>query len=200
VIVQNDTILQALDKNWNDVAPKFFFYERNDTMSKLVRKKYFGKSKKIGKPENLNKFTIMLSDRSFFWPTSEAAKLQSKVSPVYLYFYSHTTDFSLAHFVTLFRRRFHYIVEILLDLASAWVDKHIFGRRHHNYGLLLYALKCNIIQLSKLFINFIGCCHADEQFVQFNTPFSAEIFPKDGENYLMSKDFVKLWADFARAS
>jgi hypothetical protein len=43
-----------------------------------------------------------------------------------------------------------------------------------------------------------GCCHADEQFIQFNTPFSPPITPLDKEQYKMSRDFVKLFADFAK--
>jgi len=43
-----------------------------------------------------------------------------------------------------------------------------------------------------------GCCHADEQFIMFNTPISTDLTPEYGELYKMSKDVVKLWADFAK--
>jgi hypothetical protein len=134
VIVQNETLLKSLENNWNEVAPKFLFYEKNDSVSQHVRNQYFGKMKKIGKPSNLNKLTIMLSDRSFYWPLSESANLQAKISPVYVYYYSHVGDFSLAHMCTLFRGRFHFAVELIFDLIASFFNRNILGRRHHNYG------------------------------------------------------------------
>lgn len=134
-LVQNETMLNALQTNWNEVVPKFLFYDRNDSVSKVMRKQYFGNSKKIGVPENLQKITLMFTDRSFFWPISEAATLQSKISPVYLYYYAYTGGFSFAQFIPLFRKKFHYIVEIILDKIMQYINTNILWKRHHNYGM-----------------------------------------------------------------
>lgn len=173
--VQNKTLVQAMNKDWNDVAPKILFYQRNDPLSEKIRKKYFGKIRKITK-KHQSKITNMVSDGVFFYPASESARMQSKVAPVYLYYYLHAGDFSLAHVVCLFRGDYHYVIEMLLDSIKKWININVYGRRHHYYG----------------------ACHGDEQFLQFNTPITADINPEEGGvHYKMSKDFVKLWADFA---
>jgi len=140
VIVENDTVLNGLENDWNNVVHKLIFYEKNDAVSSQAKQMYFGNTDKIGSPENLDVFTTMVSDRAIFWPASEAALLQSKVSPVYLYYYSHINDFSFAHFVTLFRRRFHYTVELTLDLILQLVNKYVLGRKHHQYGTVYIKL------------------------------------------------------------
>ena len=141
--VQNKTLMKALNEDWYDVAPKILFLQRNDDAFRKVRQQYFGNSKKITKKHKA-KLTNLVSDAVFFYPASESARLQAKVSPVYLYYYPHVGEFSLAHMVTLFRGNYHYIIEFLLDAVRKWINLNIIGQRHHYYGV----------------------CHGDEQFLQ----------------------------------
>lgn len=132
--VQNKTLMRALNNDWNYSAPKILFLSRNDAFSRKLREQYFGKIKKITK-KHKTKLTNMVSDGAFFYPASESARLQSKVSPVYMYYYLHVGDVSLAHLVCLFRGDYHYIIELLLDSIKKWINLNIIGQRHHYYGL-----------------------------------------------------------------
>lgn len=131
--MKNKTLVKALNNDWNDAAPKILFLPRDDQKSQKIRSHYFGKTKKISK-KHKNKLTNMVSDGVFFYPASESAKLQSKVAPVYLYYYLHAGDFSLAHLVCLFRGDYHYIIEFLLDSIRKWININIVGQRHNYYG------------------------------------------------------------------
>lgn len=89
--------LAQLDQEWNKLAPTIFHYGQSaphpSNISNAIREHYFGK-KNISL-ETKDKLILALTDRNFIYCTAKAASLQSKFSPVYLYYldYSGTSSF-----------------------------------------------------------------------------------------------------------
>ncbi|XP_021944608.1 esterase E4 [Folsomia candida] len=79
--------LTQLDQEWSKLAPLTFHYSQTashpSNVSASIREHYFGK-KNISL-ETKDKLITALTDRNFIYCTAQAASLQSKFSPVYLY-------------------------------------------------------------------------------------------------------------------
>ncbi|KAE8750498.1 Carboxyl/Cholinesterase 18 [Frankliniella occidentalis] len=102
--ILNDTLVQELDENWADVAPKLLHLHDNRTgetpsLMHQIREHYF-QNASLG--HSHKQLVQLISDRDFFAGVNDyvltAAATQS--SPVYMYSFEYRGEFSLTHFLT----------------------------------------------------------------------------------------------------
>lgn len=110
--IANDTLLKHLNDNWDDIAP--YLLDFNDTIpvnhhtqvAEKIRKHYLGS-------EPIDSKTIvpiihMMRDRLFAHSYEKAVRLQAKKnkSPVWNYFYSYRSMYSLSEIMSRTTRNF----------------------------------------------------------------------------------------------
>lgn len=103
----NKTMSTVAQEDWRYFLDRtIWFPAENDTAEK-VRHFYFGDepfdnnaSALVPTPnmdplEKLGSYTNMISDRGFYFDTHHGVKIQSLHSPVYLYYYSYRSEWSV---------------------------------------------------------------------------------------------------------
>ncbi|CAG7830460.1 unnamed protein product [Allacma fusca] len=176
-ILRDPEVTEKLNTNWTHWAPIMFDFEelpvfkRNEVSHRIWKQYLHGKTIQR---EYLYDIADIYSDASFYAPLHEAALLQAKYSPVYLYLNSYQGRFGVFQLFNSMTR----ILPLLLDagfmLLYRWVMAEVFGYKFHHYGT----------------------CHADDIGLFFRIDFITNIKPYD-DDYYMSKAVVHQWAYFA---
>jgi len=93
-------LMEKLDKQWDEIAPVLFIYEKTasdkDVVSSKIRQFYFG-DKAINR-ETFTNLSDIVMDRFTGFPLVMTAKYYSKAAPVYLYYFSHHPELSALKF------------------------------------------------------------------------------------------------------
>jgi len=136
VIMRNESLLHFGEIHWNEVAPKFLYYDESDvTTSRKIRDFYFGKDTKIDTLDKLDNYTALLGDRHFFVGVAKAIELHAKEAPTYIYYYTYPGEFTLANILLSIKGKYPVMVEVLSHVVSSWVRKTIFGINPPRYGI-----------------------------------------------------------------
>jgi len=105
--------------------------ERN---SERIRRQYF--QSPIGSESSFQNFTNMFSDKLFFLPAHNAAMLQSRHAPVYMYYFNHPTKFSLSKLASATSEQTVVPAEIQIAtyVAGSWFREYLLGFKRPFYG------------------------------------------------------------------
>ena len=128
---------EKLNSNWTHWAPIMFDYEelplfkRNEVSHRIWRQYLQGKT--ISR-ENLYDIVDIYSDASFYAPLHEAALLQAKHSPVYLYLNSYRGSFGVFQIFSSMSRYLPLLLDAAVLLLYKWIMTEFFGVKFHHYG------------------------------------------------------------------
>ncbi|OXA51774.1 esterase E4 [Folsomia candida] len=188
----NKTMQTVAQEDWGFFLDRTIWFPSEEETAEKVRHFYFGDDDSSLVPANvssntdlitkinmnplerLDSYTNMISDRGFFYDAHHGASMQSIHSPVYLYYYSYRGKWSVVNFFPEISGTFNRQLEVTWSLLTTWVAANVFGRQLPNYG----------------------ASHSDELSLLFYMPWVSEIYA-ESQDYDMSLDLVKLWADFA---
>lgn len=130
-ILRNDTMRKILNSKWEQFAPVllgFKNYTDKEMLSKEV-KQYYLNNNPITQ-QNAKETANMVSDRNFFLDNHDAALLQSKVAPTYIYYYTYQGLFALGNL--LFSRSPLPLpgnLDYLVGTGLNWVSSNLLRRR-----------------------------------------------------------------------
>ena len=71
----------------------------------------------------------------WFVPSHNSAKIQSKFSNVYLYYFSYPREQSLANFILAMKGKYPVMLEIIYSVLSSWVKQNVFGITLPHHGV-----------------------------------------------------------------
>lgn len=77
----------------------------------------------------------MFTDRFWLTDLEPAVTYQSKLAPVYLYYYTYPTEFTLTNFVLALKGEHHVLVEIMGMALKHLVKKYLFWENVPNFGI-----------------------------------------------------------------
>ncbi|CAL8100204.1 unnamed protein product [Orchesella dallaii] len=181
VILANKTMADKAKTDWPFFIERaLWFNSSKGIAAEKIRNFYFGNNADPAlvaeNPfEALDNYTTMISDRGFNHDAHHGARIQSKYSPVYMYYYSYRGEWSAVNYFKEVRGAWPRLVEVAWAIAAAWVRKNILGQPLTNYG----------------------ASHSDELALMFHMPWVSDVTPECND-YTMSLDLIKLWADFGR--
>lgn len=170
-------------KNFLNWAPKVMHFDsdmREVGASAKIREFYFGSESKMqsmSETQLLKKFTDLWGDRLFMVGVAQSAIIETRTNPnpTYLYLFEHEGGFSLTDLMYQLEDCIHPVFGILLERATFLFKSYILGQ--------------NVPHIIP------GTCHGDESAMLFSGLLQRINFR--GTDEQMSKDFVKLWVDFA---
>jgi carboxylesterase type B len=176
--IKNETRRRLLNDNWRKISPIIFYFDDHPNQWNISNKvrDYYLKNGKISL-DSLEDTTNMFSDREFFEGTHDSAKMQSKVAPVYLYYYKYRGKFGFGSLLlSTTGRSLPASLDAVISTTTTWFRSNVLRREKRHYGV----------------------CHADELPIFYNIPLlTREIFPGT-EDYAFSQSVVKLWTTFAQ--
>ncbi|CAL8090404.1 unnamed protein product [Orchesella dallaii] len=177
LIARNESLRQNLRQRMETFLPRLLYLEdnTNTTVLSQLREYYYLEEPNADSLDELRNFTNMFTDRFWLTDLHRAVKYQSKLAPVYLYYYTYSGEFTLTDFVLALKGEHHPLVEILAMTLKNLVKKYLFWETLPNFGI----------------------CHSDELSLQFYMPLLARISPSH-RDYEMSREIVKLWVQFAK--
>ncbi|ODN04518.1 Venom carboxylesterase-6 [Orchesella cincta] len=94
-IYESDEWTQEMNLNWNNLAPQFLVYNKNDTnLINSINEFYLNVtiSDNIDFQADMQGFTNIFSDRLYIHASLEAVKIQGNFSPVFLYYNDYATE------------------------------------------------------------------------------------------------------------
>jgi carboxylesterase type B len=169
----NKSLKEEVSKNWNELSPNFFHYEKsNKELTTKIRNFYIGDdpSQPLSFDEKFQNITNAFSDRLYIHALRETVKIQSQWSPIYLYYFNYPLYRSLVY---------------LFDINS-------------NYPILPQfvwkEIKWFLNEIFKIPNLSLGVGHGDEISLIFQLPLF-DISPKS-KDFLISQFMVNLWANF----
>jgi carboxylesterase type B len=178
-ILANYSMAAVAKNDWRLFIERVLWFNSSTGIAaEKIREKYFGSHTAFRHPdpfETLDNYTTMISDRGFNYDAHHGVLLQSKYSPVYVYYYTYRGEWSAVTYFKEIRGAWPRLVEVAWALAATWVRKKIFGQPLPTYG----------------------ASHSDELALLFHMPLVSDITP-DCNDYTMSVDLIKLWVDFAK--
>ncbi|CAL8073925.1 unnamed protein product [Orchesella dallaii] len=175
-------LIPKLDEKWDKMLPELMCFDKtSDTTAQKIRKYYFGTNTfEDDEFEFKRNFTLLNSDGLFYEPIRRAAMLHAKQgSPTYMYLYDYDSSM-LPRSYSLFRavRSDDWIfseAKLAISVIMDWLRENVFGGDGpHQFG----------------------ATHADDLFQLWNIEWVIELF--SGRDYEFSRNFVKLFVDFAR--
>lgn len=176
-IIRNRALLSEIESNWYNVAPKLLGYLDNDQreFTKILTNFYLpaASSTQIDFNWAFQNFTDMFSDRLYNTATHISIKEHAKQAPVYPYYYNYRSRFSFSNLLLL-TGKLPPIVDIGIALTSNFIRT----------------------RLAKMPKSNLGVCHGDEVLMLFHLGVLSNVHNRH-KDYEMSKDFVKLWVNFA---
>ncbi|ODN00458.1 Venom carboxylesterase-6 [Orchesella cincta] len=181
VILANKTMADKAKTDWPFFLERaLWFNATNEIAAEKIRLFYFGAtSNETSVTENpfeaLDNYTTMISDRGFNKDAHHGARIQSKHSPVFMYYYTYRGEWSAVNYFKEVRGAWPRLVEVAWAIAAAWVRKNILGQPLTNYG----------------------ASHSDELALMFHMPWVSDV-TQECNDYPMSEDLIKLWVDFGR--
>lgn len=203
----NQTILDEAD-DWQNWAPKAFHYNPKRTdISQKLRQFYFGaQTKHLNSRDLIQNFTNLFGDRLFIVGVAQAALLERKFVPTYLYYYEHDGGFNLGTFLATSQAKIHPIVDLIAERLRYLYVTFLLGEeyRHDVPGLYIhthYTFNKNMKFYGKKFYCHIiyapssGTAHYDEFAMLYSGPL--EYMYMTSKDVKMSIEMVKLWVDFA---
>ncbi|CAL8109732.1 unnamed protein product [Orchesella dallaii] len=124
-------------EEWKKYLPTLIGFGDQEVIEKnseRIRREYF--QTPIGSESSFQNFTNMFSDKLFFLPAHNAAMLQSRHSPVYMYYFNHPTKFSLSKLAaaTSDTSVVRPEIQIAAYVAGSWFREVLLGFRRHFYG------------------------------------------------------------------
>lgn len=176
-IFVNASLQEFVSTNWNDLSPNFFRYDKSaKNLTDKIRKFYIGddspSQQRLAFKENFQHITNIFSDRLYIHATRETVKIQSKFSKIYLYYFTYPLQRGMTYL-------FDIDPDLPILLQFIWKEIRWFLNEH-------------IFQVPNL---FLGCGHGDDIALLFKFPVF-HLSP-DSKDFAMSRQLVKLWADFA---
>jgi carboxylesterase type B len=179
-ILKSDSLRERVESQWNGLSPKLFFYNAKlDNVTSAIRRFYVqdenespGKTKEMDFQKNFGSLTNAFSDRLYMHASRETARIQSRYSPVYLYYFTYPLKKGLVYL---------YDINPEWPLVIQFVFKEIF-----------WFIRENIFQTE---IPSLGVIHGDDVALVFRFPLIG--LPPGTEDFHMSRQMVKMWVDFA---
>ena len=172
--------LDSLERDTVNAFPAIFYLPSSTSAAVIykIRTHYFGEGVAINTRDVFDNYTTLASDRHFYVSLEDTVRLQAAAptdasAPVYVYYYTYASEFSLANILLAITHRFPPLLELLAHVGSSWVKKTIFGLEAEHHGV----------------------CHADELSLFFHMPGLSHV-DRQHRDYAMSKRAVRLWADF----
>ncbi|CAG7838552.1 unnamed protein product [Allacma fusca] len=178
-VIRDPEATKEMNENWMEVLPKLLKYDpKRKELTRKIKEFYFGMAEQLDVVNAIEQFSDLLSDRLFIYPAFEAAKVQSRFSPVYLYYLSYKPQTSVYQLITSItpNGRISPVLEFSYSLLKRWFRGKILGLESITYGP----------------------SHGDELSLLFNVHFLARI-SEGHPDFEFSKTMVKLWASFAKA-
>jgi len=164
-------------KDWFSWAPRAFHFDPTRTdVSQKVLDFYFGSDLSKMQPEQvILNLTNLYGDRLFQVGLSEAYILERKFTSLYLYLLDHQGGYNLGTIVAFSQAAIHPVLDLIIDRVKCFFIEVIMRQEYQH--------------------KVPGTAHTDELPLLWASPIQYAFFrAKDIE---MSKDLVKLWADFA---
>jgi carboxylesterase type B len=177
-VIREPEATKQVNENWMEVLPTMLKYDpKQKDLTRKIKEFYFGPGEQLDVANNIEKFSDMLSDRLFIYPTFDAAKMQSPYSPVYLYYISYKPKTSVYQLITSItpNGKISPVLEFMYSKLKRWLWEEVLGLEFTTYGP----------------------SHGDEVSLLFNVHFLAAI-SEGHPDYEFSKTMVKLWASCAK--
>ena len=137
--------MKMVNENWRETFPKLLKIDPKKTgLIEKIKKFYFGNAEKLDILNNVERFSDLFSDRLFIHPTFQAAKWQSKHSPVYLYYLSYkplTSAYQLITSITP-NGKLPPPLEYLFSQIKRWVMTQVLQQEYRTYGELF--MSCSV--------------------------------------------------------
>lgn len=122
---------------WKRLLPILLGFGDQEAIEKnaeKIRREYFYTP--IGSTSSYGNLTNMFSDKLFFLPSHNAALLQAKHSPVYMYYFNFQTKFSLGKLAeaTSERAEIPPEAQIAGHIVYSWFFEYLLGFKQTFYG------------------------------------------------------------------
>jgi len=165
---------QKIESEWNNLFPKFFYY--NDSLTNVtseIRNFYLKdeETEKINFHQHFKALTDAFSDRLYIHSTKETVRIQTKYSPVYLYYFNYPLKKGLVYL---------YDTNPDWPLVIQFVFKEIF-----------WFIREYILQQE---YPSIGVIHGDDVALIFRFPIIK--LPPSSVDFDISRQMVKMWTNF----
>lgn len=136
VIARNETLIESLRQDMDKFLPRLLYLEDNTNATVLNRlRDYYHLSESKGETlEDFKNYTSMFTDRFWLVDLHKAVTYHTNLAPVYLYFYTYQTEFSLTDFVLAMKGKHHPLLEILGMTIKNLVKKYILWEGPTNIG------------------------------------------------------------------
>lgn len=175
----NASLLSEVESSWNELSPNFLFYDNKlKNVTAKIRRFYniMGDDpldSTIKFQENFQNITNAFSDRLYLYFTRETVQIQSKLSPIYLYYFNYRLKRGLTYLYDV-NPAWPLIPQFVWKEIKWFLDEYIFKREHL----------------------FLGVIHGDDVALVFKFPM-IDLSPgtKDFEH---SRLMVKMWTQFAQ--
>lgn len=124
---------------WKKLLPTLLGFgdqEAIERNAEVIRREYFYTP--IGSTSSIQNLTNMFSDKLFFLPSHKAAMLQSRHSPVYMYYFNFQTKFTLGKLAAATGEKsvVRPEVQIAAEVARSWFTEYLLGFKRPFYGNL----------------------------------------------------------------
>lgn len=136
-IIKNQELQKKLNEDFNNTLPSLLGISEHPNKQQIttqVRQFYFQNNESPNFLENFENYTNMLSDRLYFTATHESILVQTRYSPVYIYYYTYPAQFSFSQILTL-SGSFPPVLEFIVKLAFRWIQVNIFRQEQSNIGI-----------------------------------------------------------------
>lgn len=124
-ILANNTMASVAKSDWRLFIERVLWYNSPDGIAaEKIRQFYFGNYAPRLHPdpfETLDNYTIMISDRGFYYDAHNGALLQSKHSLVYMYYYSYRGEWSAVNYFKEIKGAWPRLVEVTVKLTYSHV-------------------------------------------------------------------------------
>lgn len=140
VIARNETLIESLRQDMNKFLPRLLYLEDNTNVSVISRLRdyYFLSTSKAESLSDFKNYTSMFTDRFWLMDLHKAVTYQTKLAPVYLYYYTYQTEFTLTDIVLAMKGELHPLLELIGLTLKNMVRKYIFWENLPNFGKKKY--------------------------------------------------------------
>jgi len=127
-----------VDSKWDEFAPIMFGYHGlspkiKPSLSAAIKKHYLNNNGV--RDSNVHDIGRIFSDAHFNHPLHKSAAFQSRIHPVYLYYYSYKTSFGFFQIFSAMTKSLPRLFDWGFALSYRWIVYNILGYDEHHYGL-----------------------------------------------------------------